>query len=173
VPEEEGARAAALGHGRPSTEEARPQRRGQAESRRPKRHANIGGGGDTRRISESGTGASGPSSTARRHPTVPAPEVVTEVGGEMKEGSRGRDGSTSLKSRVWPQPWPRARAAKRRRGAPGRTRSKGRPGRPGHRVTPQVFGRVNYPNNPVNSVDFGQTTVNLGRHLENFTNDPK
>jgi hypothetical protein len=28
------------------------------------------------------------------------------------------------------------------------------------------------PNDLVNSVDFGQTTVNLGHHLENITNDP-
>jgi hypothetical protein len=28
------------------------------------------------------------------------------------------------------------------------------------------------PNEQVNSVDFGQTTVNLGHHLENITNDP-
>jgi hypothetical protein len=28
------------------------------------------------------------------------------------------------------------------------------------------------PNEQVNSVDFGQTTVNLGHHLENISNDP-
>jgi hypothetical protein len=28
------------------------------------------------------------------------------------------------------------------------------------------------PNDPVNRVDFGQMTVNLGHHLENFTNNP-
>jgi hypothetical protein len=28
------------------------------------------------------------------------------------------------------------------------------------------------PKDPVNRVDFGQTTVNLGHHLENITNDP-
>jgi hypothetical protein len=39
-------------------------------------------------------------------------------------------------------------------------------------VTPQVFGRVVNPNDLVNRVNVGQTTVNLGRHLENITNDP-
>jgi hypothetical protein len=39
-------------------------------------------------------------------------------------------------------------------------------------VTPQVFSRVINPNDPVNRVDFGQTTVNMGRHLENITNNP-
>jgi hypothetical protein len=39
-------------------------------------------------------------------------------------------------------------------------------------VTPQVSGRVINPNDPVNSVDFGQTTVNLGHHLENITDKP-
>jgi hypothetical protein len=28
------------------------------------------------------------------------------------------------------------------------------------------------PNDPVNRVDFAQMTINLGYHLENFTNDP-
>jgi hypothetical protein len=28
------------------------------------------------------------------------------------------------------------------------------------------------PNEQVNSVDFGQTTVNLDHHLENITDDP-
>jgi hypothetical protein len=28
------------------------------------------------------------------------------------------------------------------------------------------------PNDPVNNVDFGQTTVNLGHHLENITDKP-
>jgi hypothetical protein len=28
------------------------------------------------------------------------------------------------------------------------------------------------PNDPFNWVDFGQTTVNLGHHLKNFTNNP-
>jgi hypothetical protein len=28
------------------------------------------------------------------------------------------------------------------------------------------------PNEPVNSIDFGQTTVNLGHHLENITDNP-
>jgi hypothetical protein len=32
-------------------------------------------------------------------------------------------------------------------------------------------GVVN-PNGQVNSVDFGQTTVNLGHHLENITDNP-
>jgi hypothetical protein len=32
-------------------------------------------------------------------------------------------------------------------------------------------GLIN-PNDPVNGVDFGRTTVNLGHHLENITNDP-
>jgi hypothetical protein len=32
-------------------------------------------------------------------------------------------------------------------------------------------GLIN-PNDPVNSVDFCQTTVNLGNHLENITNNP-
>jgi hypothetical protein len=39
-------------------------------------------------------------------------------------------------------------------------------------VMPQVFGRVVNPNDLVNRVNVGQTTVNLGRHLENITNDP-
>jgi hypothetical protein len=39
-------------------------------------------------------------------------------------------------------------------------------------VTPQVFSRVYQPNDPVNRVYFGQTTVNLGHHLETFTNNP-
>jgi hypothetical protein len=37
-------------------------------------------------------------------------------------------------------------------------------------VTPQVFIRVINPNDWVIRVDFGQTTVNLGHHLENITN---
>jgi hypothetical protein len=37
---------------------------------------------------------------------------------------------------------------------------------------PQVSGWVINPNDPVNSVDFGQTTVNLGHHLENITDKP-
>jgi hypothetical protein len=37
---------------------------------------------------------------------------------------------------------------------------------------PQVFGRVYYPNDPVNRVDFGQTMVNLGHHLKNIPNNP-
>jgi hypothetical protein len=32
-------------------------------------------------------------------------------------------------------------------------------------------GLIN-PNDPVNGVDFGQTTVNLGHHLENITDNP-
>jgi hypothetical protein len=28
------------------------------------------------------------------------------------------------------------------------------------------------PNEPVNCIDFGQTTVNLGHHLENITDNP-
>jgi hypothetical protein len=39
-------------------------------------------------------------------------------------------------------------------------------------VTPQVFIRVINPNDRVIRVDFGQTTVNLGHHLENITNNP-
>jgi hypothetical protein len=39
-------------------------------------------------------------------------------------------------------------------------------------VMPQVSGWVINPNDPVNSVDFGQTTVNLGHHLENITDKP-
>jgi hypothetical protein len=39
-------------------------------------------------------------------------------------------------------------------------------------VTPQVFGRVINPNDLVNRVDFGQTTINLGHHLENITDNP-
>jgi hypothetical protein len=39
-------------------------------------------------------------------------------------------------------------------------------------VTPQVFGRVINPNDPVNSVDFDQTTVKLGHHLENINDKP-
>jgi hypothetical protein len=39
-------------------------------------------------------------------------------------------------------------------------------------MTPQVFSRVINPNDPVNSVDFGQMTVNLGHHPENITDDP-
>jgi hypothetical protein len=42
-------------------------------------------------------------------------------------------------------------------------------------VTPQVFSRVFNPNEQVNRVDFGQTTVNLGHHLETsptIPNDP-
>jgi hypothetical protein len=32
-------------------------------------------------------------------------------------------------------------------------------------------GLIN-PNDPVSSVDFGQTTIHLGHHLENITNNP-
>jgi hypothetical protein len=39
-------------------------------------------------------------------------------------------------------------------------------------VTPQVFSRVINPNDLVNRVDFGQTTVNLVHHLENITDNP-
>jgi hypothetical protein len=39
-------------------------------------------------------------------------------------------------------------------------------------VTPWVFSRIFNPNEQVNRVDFGQTTVNLGHHLENITNNP-
>jgi hypothetical protein len=40
-------------------------------------------------------------------------------------------------------------------------------------VTPQVFSRVYLtPKNPVNQVDFFQTMVNLGHHLENITDNP-
>jgi hypothetical protein len=39
-------------------------------------------------------------------------------------------------------------------------------------VTPHVFSRSVNPNEQVNKVAFGQTTVNLGHHLENITNDP-
>jgi hypothetical protein len=39
-------------------------------------------------------------------------------------------------------------------------------------VTPQVFSRSISPNERVNCVDFGQTTVNLGHHLENITGNP-
>jgi hypothetical protein len=42
----------------------------------------------------------------------------------------------------------------------------------GGSVTPQVFSRVINPNDLVNCVDFGQTTVNLGHHLENITDNP-
>jgi hypothetical protein len=39
-------------------------------------------------------------------------------------------------------------------------------------VTPQVFSWLINPNEQVNCVDFGQTTVNLGHHLENITDKP-
>jgi hypothetical protein len=39
-------------------------------------------------------------------------------------------------------------------------------------VTPRFSAGLINPNDPVNSVDFGQTTVNLSHHLENITNDP-
>jgi hypothetical protein len=39
-------------------------------------------------------------------------------------------------------------------------------------VTPQVSAELINPNDPVNRVDFGQMTVNLGHHLENITNNP-
>jgi hypothetical protein len=39
-------------------------------------------------------------------------------------------------------------------------------------VTPQVFSRSINPNEQVNCVDFGQTMVNLGHHLENITDNP-
>jgi predicted lipoprotein len=39
-------------------------------------------------------------------------------------------------------------------------------------VTPRFsVGFIN-PNEPVNCVDFDQTTVNLSHHLEDFTNNP-
>jgi hypothetical protein len=34
-----------------------------------------------------------------------------------------------------------------------------------------LVGLINF-DDPVNSVDFGQMTVNLGHHLENITNTP-
>jgi hypothetical protein len=34
-----------------------------------------------------------------------------------------------------------------------------------------LAGFIN-PNDPVNRVDFGQTTVNVGHHLENITHNP-
>jgi hypothetical protein len=37
---------------------------------------------------------------------------------------------------------------------------------------PRFSAGLPNPNDPVNSVEFGQTTVNLGHHLENITNDP-
>jgi hypothetical protein len=37
---------------------------------------------------------------------------------------------------------------------------------------PQVFMRVINPNDLVKHLDFGQTVVNLGHHLENTTNNP-
>jgi hypothetical protein len=40
-------------------------------------------------------------------------------------------------------------------------------------VTPQVFSRSINPNEQVNWVDFGPTTVNLGHHLEKLTDNPK
>jgi hypothetical protein len=40
------------------------------------------------------------------------------------------------------------------------------------RVTPQVFAGLINPNDLVNSVDFGQTMVNLGHHLDNITDRP-
>jgi hypothetical protein len=39
-------------------------------------------------------------------------------------------------------------------------------------VTPQVSTGFFNPNDPVNRVDYGQTTVNMGHHFENITNDP-
>jgi hypothetical protein len=39
-------------------------------------------------------------------------------------------------------------------------------------VMPQVFSWKVNPNERVNSVDFGQTTANLGHHLETITNKP-
>jgi hypothetical protein len=39
-------------------------------------------------------------------------------------------------------------------------------------VTPQFSAGVFNPNEKVNYVDFGQTTVNLGHHLENITDKP-
>jgi hypothetical protein len=39
-------------------------------------------------------------------------------------------------------------------------------------VTPQVLSGFINPNDPVKRVDLGQTTVNLGHHLENITNHP-
>jgi hypothetical protein len=37
---------------------------------------------------------------------------------------------------------------------------------------PRFSTRLINPDDPVNSVDFGQTMVNLGHHLENITNKP-
>jgi hypothetical protein len=37
---------------------------------------------------------------------------------------------------------------------------------------PRFSAELINPNDPVNSVDFGQMTVNLGHHLENITNNP-
>jgi hypothetical protein len=39
-------------------------------------------------------------------------------------------------------------------------------------MTPQVFSRDINPNDLVNRVDIGQTTVNLGHHLENIPDNP-
>jgi hypothetical protein len=39
-------------------------------------------------------------------------------------------------------------------------------------VTPRFLAGLINPNDPVNSVDFGQTMVNLGHHLENITDKP-
>jgi hypothetical protein len=39
-------------------------------------------------------------------------------------------------------------------------------------VMPQVFSWKVNPKERVNSVDFGQTTDNLGHHLETITNKP-
>jgi hypothetical protein len=37
---------------------------------------------------------------------------------------------------------------------------------------PRFLAGVFNPNEKVNCVDFGQTTVNLGHHLENLTDKP-
>jgi hypothetical protein len=39
-------------------------------------------------------------------------------------------------------------------------------------VTPRFSAGVFNPNEKVNRVDFGQTTANLGHHLENINNNP-
>jgi hypothetical protein len=39
-------------------------------------------------------------------------------------------------------------------------------------MTPQVFGGLIDHADPVHRVVFGQTTVNLGHHLKNITDNP-
>jgi hypothetical protein len=39
-------------------------------------------------------------------------------------------------------------------------------------LRPRFSTRLIDPNDPVNRVDFGKTTVNLGHHFENITNNP-